>query len=130
MAFGTVVATASVAGCKGDAPAVEAEAEQTTPVTRPDTEKRAVPAEDEKRREGSAEKADPEPMKSPFLVGSEPPNTGAAAGDPPDSGRPPPLPPVQTQTVKRPPPPPPDWKHRNKAMPYGAPPADGLIEIV
>jgi hypothetical protein len=119
MAFGAAIATASLAGCKGDEPAIGAEES----AARPDTETRSAPAEEDRRRPGSAEKDDTAPIKSPFLVGAEPPPL------PQETARPVVVPPVNT--VKRPQPDiTRDQKRWNQAKPYGAPPADGLPEIV
>jgi|GEM_PF-1194559 len=129
MAFGAAIATASLAGCKGEEPAIGAE--ESAPTARPDTETRSAPAEDDRRRPGSAEKADTAPIKSPFLVGAEPPPLPPSSIDarPQETAGPVVVPPVNT--IKRPPP---DntWNQKrvNKAMPYGAPPADGMPEIV
>lgn len=130
MAFGAALATASLAGCnnKGEEPAIEAE--EGAPTARPDTETRAAPAEEDRRRpQGSVAKDDGAPIQSPFLVGSEPPPSNVDTR--PAETASPVVPTVNT--IKKPPPPPPDITNRNHwnhAKPYGAPPADGLLEVV
>jgi hypothetical protein len=133
MAFGTALATASLAGCnKGEEPAIGAE--ESAPTARPDTDTRSAPAEQENRgRQGSAVRDDAAPIKSPFLVGSEPPPTTPSNNDglgarPQETARPVIVPTVST--VK--PPPTSTWNQKrwNQAKPYGAPPADGMLDVV
>ncbi|NUQ73285.1 MAG: hypothetical protein HUU21_07000 [Polyangiaceae bacterium] len=136
MAFGAAIATASLAGCDGKKDGdLAIGAEESAPTARPDTETRTAPAEQERRKpQGSAVRDDAEPMKSPFLVGAEPPPTppSNAAARPAETAVA--VPPVNT--IKKPPPPPPPppdvttRNHWNHAKPYGAPPADGLLDEV
>jgi hypothetical protein len=120
MAFGAALATASIAGCKGEEPAIEPE--ESAKTARPDTETRTTPAEENRgRQQGSAAKDDTAPMKSPFLVGSEPPSTAPTNQEPArvvPTVKPPP--PVTATPIKQ-------WNH---AKPYGAPPADGIVDVV
>jgi hypothetical protein len=128
MAFGAAIATASLAGCKGDEPAIGAE--ESAPAARPDTETRSAPAEEDRRRPGSAVKDETAPIRSPFLVGAEPPPSPPSNNDarPQETARPVVVPPVKTiqppHDINQ------DQKRWNQAKPYGAPPADGMPEIV
>jgi hypothetical protein len=128
MAFGAALATASLAGCKGEEPATIG-AEEGAPTARPETETRTAPREredDSRRRPGSVEKADSAPMQSPFLVGAQPPPTPPTSDARPAQTVPPPVKTVTTAPTDS------NWNQKrwNQAKPYGAPPADGMPEIV